>query len=231
MAIPIQFTDTSGFVPQEFYPTPAKKSLPTWYSNLKAFHPYPNTAREGTQTTKRCVPIFDSMTAGYILYTPTDVEVKIGNNGKYLYRTPHTLQIDFQQLWQVGNHALIHERYEAVPKMPNPWGIKTPPGYSCLYIPPINRDDALFEIFSAVVDTDGFHQSGWIPFLLTGKDFEGVIPAGTPMAQVIPFRRESYEMTIGNESESRLIEKQFNATKLRFVNGYRKMFWSPKSYK
>lgn len=228
--VSIQFTDSSGFIPQEFYPTPAKQSLPDWYAKLKPFEPAP-IPKENTQTSKRCVPMFDSFFTGYTLYTPVDVEISMNEHGKYRYRWAHSLPVEFLALWQLGDYGLINERYESVPKMPNPWGVKTPPGYSCLYIPPVNRDDAIFEIFSGVVDTDKFHQGGSLPFLFKEKSFEGTIPAGTPMAQVIPFRRESYEMKIGDDSERTLMEKQFNAMRLVFVNGYRKMFWSPKSYK
>ena len=84
MTVPIQFTDVSGFVAPEFYPTPAKQSFPDWYGDLKPFH---NTVapREKTQTAKRCVPVLDSFTTGYILYTPTDVEVTIDGNGRTKY--------------------------------------------------------------------------------------------------------------------------------------------------
>jgi hypothetical protein len=230
MKVSIKFTDDSGFVPPEFHPTPAKQSLPDWYARLKPFGSAP-VPKENKQTSKRCVPMLDSFTAGYILYTPVDIEVSINEDGKYNYRWAHQLAVEFLQPWQAGNHALVDEHYQAIPKMPNPWGVKTPSGYSCLYVPPVNRDDAIFEIFSGVVDTDKFHQGGSLPFLFKEKGFEGIIPAGTPMAQVIPFRRESYEMKIGDDSERTLMKKQFNAMRLVFVNGYRKMFWSPKSYK
>lgn len=226
MTVPVEFTDITGITPEQFYPTPAKHSLPNWYAELKPYHAEP---RDQNQTAKRCVPILDSFTAGYILYTPTDIEVGRDDAGKISYRWPHRVPVEFQALWQLGNHAKVTEDYDAIPKMPNPWGIKTPPGYSCLYVPPLNRDDAIFEIFAGVIDTDKYNQNGSFPFLFTDPSFTGLIPAGTPMAQVIPFRRESYEMRIGSDREH--AEKQFHKMVMVFMNGYRKMFWSPKSYK
>ena len=230
MTVHIEFTDVSGFVSKEFYPTPAKQSLPHWYSDLKPFESI-DAKKEITQTAKRCVPILDSFTTGYIIYTPTDVEVMINNEGRYVYRWAHKLAIEFQALWQVGKHSGGDDRYDAIPKMPNPWGVKTPSGYSCMYIPPMNRDDAVFEIFAGVVDTDKFHQNGSMPFLLKEKDFEGVIPAGTPMAQVVPFRRESYEMSFGDDTQRVGASRQLDSMRTVFINAYRKFMWSPKSYK
>ena len=228
MTVPIKFIDSSGKLSEDYYPRPALKEVPGWFKKLYPFRD--NVKPPGNSTGKRCVPMLDAMTAGYTLVTPVDVLVG-RDQEKITYSWPHEPAVEFQQLWQIEGHKRVTDDYGLVPKMPNPWGVITPQGYSCLYIPPINSDDNLFEIFSGVVDTDRYHQNGSLPFLLRDPKWEGLIPAGTPMAQVIPFRRESYKMIIGNDEDQKLPEKQWNKLRSVFRDGYRKMFWSPKSYK
>jgi hypothetical protein len=69
------------------------------------------------------------------------------------------------------------------------------------------------------------------PFTLNDVSWEGLIPAGTPVAQVIPIKRESWIMEFGNENDK---EKHFKDKELIdsvFMNGYKKMFWKKKEYK
>ena len=228
MTIPIKFTDTSGLIAPEYYPRPAFKEIPEWFRNLEPFRK--DIPMPGNASGKRCVPLLDAMTAGYILVTPVDILIE-RQDGKLVYRWPHEPKLEFQALWQVEGHKRVTSQYDAVPKFPNPWGVITPRGYSCLYIPPQNSDDNVFEIFSAVVDTDSYNQNGTLPFLLRDPEWEGLIPAGTPMAQVVPFKRQSYQMVIGGDSDRVNSEKQWNKLRSVFKDGYRKMFWSPKSYK
>lgn len=228
MAKHIKFIDSSGKLSSDYYPRPAFKEIPEWFRNLQPFRkdiPIP-----GNVTGKRCVPMLDAMTAGYIIPLPVDVAVS-HENGRLIYTWAHEPKMEFQALWQVEGHKRVTPEYEAVPKFPNPWGVVTPRGYSCLYVPPLNADDNVFDIFSAVVDTDTYNQNGTLPFLLRDPNWEGIIPAGTPMAQVIPFRRESYKMLIGDENDQQLPVKQWNRLRSVFRDGYRKMFWSQKSYK
>jgi len=73
----ITFTDTVG-VPEEFNPKPATASVPDWYKNIES---YMNGAKRPTgegntsATIKRCMPVFDAITGGYILYSYADVFV------------------------------------------------------------------------------------------------------------------------------------------------------------
>jgi hypothetical protein len=69
------------------------------------------------------------------------------------------------------------------------------------------------------------------PFVLNDVKWEGIIPAGTPMAQAIPFKRESWKYKIGSDKqimEQYKIEKRL---KTLFFNSYKKQFWSTKHYR
>jgi hypothetical protein len=73
MSKKIIITNTRDY---DFYPpTPASKNIPQWYKEMLE---YENNKKgvidvSGTSTIKKCLPIWDAMTAGYILYTQTDV--------------------------------------------------------------------------------------------------------------------------------------------------------------
>mgnify|MGYP001469450286 CR=1 FL=1 len=147
MTATIKFIDSSGKLAEDYYPRPALKEVPEWFKNLQPFRK--DVPPPGNATGKRCVPMLDAMTAGYILVTPVDIMVT-RDQEKIVYSWPHEPAVEFQQLWQLGGHKRITDDYSLVPKMPNPWAVITPQGYSCLYTPPMNTDDSVFEIFSGV---------------------------------------------------------------------------------
>jgi len=227
----IKFVDTTGNIDKIYYPKPAKNSMPQWFLNLEA---YKNgkvsfEANANSGTAKRCLPMMDAMGSGYILFSPTDIYVTF-ENGAHAFQWPSGNGIEFHGNYQTAGHKKS-SKFSATPKFAMDWAVWTPPGYSCLYTPPLNRDDSILEIFSAVVDTDKFHIPGSLPFLFCDPEFSGLIPAGTPIAQVIPFKREKYKMVIGDEADVKESRDQFAKLKSVFMNGYRKFFWSPKSYK
>jgi len=85
-----------------------------------------------------------------------------------------------------------------------------------------------FTILEGIVDTDQYHKPVNFPFVFKNKDFNGLIPAGTPIAQVIPFKRDSWNMEIvDNSLEIKNIESKMNSL---FLNKYKKFFWSSKEY-
>ena len=76
-------------------------------------------------------------------------------------------------------------------KFINPWRIKVPAGYSVLLTQPFNRPDLPFTCFSGLVDCDRFETTINLPFLWTGPVGQHLLPAGTPIAQIIPIRRDA----------------------------------------
>ena len=102
-------------------------------------------------------------------------------------------------------------------KFHNYWTIETPPGWSCLFIPPINRPDQRFEIASGVVDTDQYKTLIHFPFFATVGDGVYVIEKGTPIAQVIPFRRDSSALSMQSDIRSESAIEALEREKLRRV--------------
>jgi hypothetical protein len=69
-------------------------------------------------------------------------------------------------------------------------------------VPPLNRPDPVFTCASGVVDTDVYASPVHFPFFATAPDGVYTLAKGTPLVQVIPFRRESVplEATIRAET-------------------------------
>lgn len=75
------------------------------------------------------------------------------------------------------------------------WAVELPEGYSALYTHPLNRFDLPFFMTIGIIDNDKVNLPGTMPFFIA-KGFEGTIPAGTPYAQIIPFKREDWKSEI-----------------------------------
>jgi hypothetical protein len=213
-------------------PQPAIKVLPEWYKNLQHYFPdnkkIPNLNGSNNGTVKRCMPVFDVMTAGYILFTPVDVYVRTEDSHPVFTWAGYN-SIDFHPIEQTVGHP-AKKIHEATPKWINPWGIKTPKGYSTLFLPPQHRD-SVFTILSGMVDTDGYTRPVNFPFVLTDPNWEGMIPAGTPMVQVIPFKRQTYKMKLGGKKEFKDAINNQNKMNTVFFDRYKKFWWQRKEYK
>lgn len=240
MAI-ITFTDTSLSVPTEYYPKPASSSVPSWYKELESYisgEKKPSGDGNTSATIKRCMPVFDAITGGYILYTYADVFVSQKpdpmNPEKTIpwYEWPSFGPIQFHPVSQAPTHPNRNGLVDggSYPKWINPWSIKTPKGYSVLFTQPMHRHSS-FTILDGIVDTDTYTAPVNFPFVLNDWSFEGIIPAGTPVAQVIPFKRESWKLTIGGEKELKEQNKVTTHLRTSFFDSYKNKFRQNKEYK
>lgn len=227
----IIFTDTIG-IEKEYYPKPASEYLPDWYKNTQSYIGEKKEILSDaglTQTIKKCIPFFDAMTTGYIIPTYVDVYVR-NDNGEPYYSWAHYDAISFHSKKQIENHP-YGKNFSEVPKWRNPWSIKLPSGYSALFVPPFHQHNDIFKVLDGIVDCDEYSAPINFPFLLNDKSFEGLIPAGTPMVQVIPFKREKWKMEIGGSKEIEESIKIHNRINHKFFDKYKTMFWSRKEYK
>jgi hypothetical protein len=112
------------------------------------------------------------------------------------------------------------------------WAVELPEGYSALYTHPLNRFDLPFFMTIGIIDNDKVNLPGTMPFFIA-KGFEGTIPAGTPYAQIIPFKREDWESEIIVEDIKKINKKnQDNSNTYRIKDGgfYKNNIWSKRNY-
>jgi hypothetical protein len=227
--VKITFTNTSGYKELE-QPKPASFLVPDWYNNTKSYlsgSKKPTGGGGTSATIKKCMPVFDAITAGYIIKSPADVWVSIKDGQQYFEWSALNL-IGFHLIDQAPLHP--DKKPHAFSKWNNLWAIKTPRGYSCLFVQPMHRE-SVFTILPGIVDTDKYYAPVNFPFVINDPQFEGLIPAGTPIAQVIPFKRESWKMEIGTEED---VKKQMSIVQklqTKFFDSYKTMFWSRKEYR
>lgn len=224
----IKFTNRLGF--DFFPPKPASSNIPSWYKNTESYISGKKEIIDASisQTIKKCIPVFDSLTAGYIFYTQVDVYIKQTEEGPY-YSWASQDFVSFHPKSQAELYPVKTEN--AIPKFTNHYGIETPKGYSVLIVPPMHNPNNIFTILPAIVDTDQYVNPVEFIFTLDDPNFEGLIPAGTPMAQVIPFKRDVWKMKIGKEEEIQKIAKNYAKLKTRWFDSYKVQFWTRKEFK
>ena len=230
----IIFTDThnpNGVLAQ---PRPAKDYIPEWYKKAKPHNNLENKAMPSldgspTSTIKKCMPVFDMMTAGYIIETPYDIYVS-WVDGTPWFQWVEQPAVKFQVYEQFQNHPYSRGIDYAI-RIDIPWSIKTPKGWSIMVIEPQHHELGPIECASGIVDTDNFS----IPFnmflKLRDPKFEGMIPKGTPFIQVIPFKRDAWQSQLGGEKERTKYYSDLRKALTVFFDRYKIFWWVRKEYK
>ena len=241
----IQFIAQKDYVNlKEDYPKPIKYNLPDWYKKLE--HSLSNL------TIKGCMPFLDTLTSGYLLRIPQDIAFThntLNTEGKPDIKW-HSLNIDenylrsksinlgkktpdIHPIEQIKGSPLV-EKNKNLPilKIINPWIIKTPPGYSCLFVPPLNNTDDRFSIIPGIVDTDSYPNEINFPFIVNSDKYpslETTLKKGTPYVQIIPFKRDSWKMEI-KEKDTESLKKDKAFYFLKLINIYKDKFWHKKKW-
>jgi hypothetical protein len=212
--------------------------MPEWYKSLSRYiggekKPADNPT-ETNATIKSCMPVLDVMTSGYLILSAADIFIEKTDQGRYYKWSDYDL-ISLHGQRQVEGYPKLKKIMgtENVPKFTNHWIVQTPKNYSCLFVTPFHHD-LPFTILPGVVDTDTYFAPVNFPFL-PDPDFEGLIPKGTPIAQVIPFKRDNWEMSTEQIEDSKDSQKEWlkvmRGIKTQFFDAYKKTHWVTKSYK
>jgi hypothetical protein len=214
-------------------PLPAKRFIPEWYKNSETTFINPeDPQQQEVAGVKKCVPFVDAMLSGYVLTTPMDIFVsknddgslKLGWNSSDIFKDfvserPKALG---EHMPRPAGHCPNHLSFKGF------WGFRTPKGWSTLVVHPLNRHDLPFTITSGIMDSDKYSTSGNIPFFMK-EDFVGVIPAGTPFAQLIPIKRESWK-SVANDQGLVYLDSLQGETVRTPGKSYKKLFWQRKEY-
>lgn len=232
--IPIDDTVIGKFQP----PIPAYKCLPEWYNQQPAYTEEEMLVSDNgipNITVKKCMPILDDMLAGYIIKLGSDLLVTQSENDDTHAGMQWSIQnapsfISTHSTAQVS-HFPMPQGYSIHPfKFTNYWRIKTPPGYSCMFRHPFYHvSNQPFYTLSGIVDTDLHPIAVNFPFLLN-KSFSGVIEEGTPIVQIIPFKRQEWKHEVRVEPN---IEgnKEFEKTTKKWMHRYKDNFRREKRWR
>jgi len=215
-------------------PKPASEYIPEWYKKAKAYtdpsgKKAPTLDGTPSATIKRCMPLWDLMTAGYIIETPYDIYVRQTPDGPY-FQWGEMQAVAFQSMEQFQNHPYSRDINYAT-RIVHPWSIKTPKGWSILVCEPQHHEPGPLICANGIVDTDEFSLPFNMFFKLRDPKFEGMIPKGTPFIQVIPFKRESWTSKLGGEKEKKKHTSDLRKFGTVFFDRYKKFWWQRKEYK
>lgn len=222
-------------------PGPVIKTIPDWYRKADRFavNPANNEYWQDpftggkVPTWKACPAIFDIMGSGYVYKTPADIEITEENGIPKIKILDHKNK-DFIQVRPPMPQFLPPQGYyEHHFAWWSDWAVELPEGYSALYTQPFNRFELPFLTTSGIIDNDKVHLPGTMPFFIV-KGFTGLIPAGTPYAQILPFKRENWTSEIVDKiSQQEMYTKNAeNSRKYRVPNGgvYQKEVWERRTY-
>jgi hypothetical protein len=222
-------------------PKPTIQTIPDWYRKADRFAVKPDTGEYWQDpmvggkipTWKACPAIFDIMGTGYVYRTPCDIEfyeendiikVKIldDKNRDFVQVRPPMPQF----ISPMGYHEFHFAWW-------SDWAVKVPEGYSVLYTQPFNRFELPFLTTSGIIDNDQVNLPGTMPFFVV-KGFTGILPAGTPYAQMLPFKREDWHSEVDADiSHMKMsMNNQANSMKYRVPDGgvYQKQVWTRRIY-
>jgi hypothetical protein len=220
-------------------PVPISKSMPQWYKEADRFAKMPNGEywigpdKGKIPTWKACPAILDILTTGYSLVTPCDIEFFLDDAGQIdvkiedpMYKDFATRRTPMPQFRHPEGYYNYHFAW-----MPD-WAVKVPDGYSVLYVSPFNRYDLPIMTVSGIIDNDKVNLPGSFPFFVQ-QGWTGVLPAGTPYAQLLPFLREDWKSEITIPTASQMMNHNIeNSKKYRVPDGgvYQKEVWTKRLY-
>lgn len=220
-------------------PEPAYKKIPQWYrdlskhlysNDLSVLDPVNDRGGDGSNvSTKLCLPFQDAMTTGYMYCLEDDLHVELDTNGKpKISWNKEVMLLDKRPNLDLAIPNNVHPLHFGY-KMQ--WFYETPPGYSLLFTMPINRPDLPFWTPSGLVDADIWGLPAFLP-LFFNRNFEGVIPEGTPIAQMIPIKREPWNMVVDRTEETYNKHDLMSENRRSHITAhYRKFAWRKKEYR
>lgn len=218
----------------EEYPNilvPTKTKIPDWYKKIPKWEN--NTILDEnnnfSKTVKQCYPFLDTLSTGYFITLPYDLYIK-NNNGRPFLIFNEGNQHPPRWRDNIANENIVPHGFFPIEYI---WNICTsieiPKSHSALFTHPLNRYDLPFFSLSGII-SGGWptNSHGNYPFYIK-QGFEGIIPQGTPIIQIIPFTNEEWK----SEKKSGLVRAgEINRKKsLSVISGwYKNTFWIKKKY-
>ena len=202
----IDFTTFNEETLRNFKPVLAKSVMPSWWKKMKIFQ---SIRGRRIQTIRACPAMHDWTKSGWYLLANRDMEILCGSerdststkfatkdpSGKK-YESPTHPSDQFDNAFDYIEDGEFGQVKDAF-KMRNPWNIQTPKGYSTYYMDPFLFQNKYFACWQGIIDTDEFNvnqdNSQIIFYPKVNHSF--TIPKGTPLCQIIPFKREEWVAT------------------------------------
>ncbi len=213
-------------------PVPVTKIIPKWYKDipLNFDHDDGDVQQKDVPTMKKCVPVLDYLTSGYVILNSYDTDIRFQEDRDGILRAHNVCPASeyvaghpFQQAPVVMDEAKSHYF-----KLSNSWKVITPPGYSCHFYQPFFTLNKNYKMLPAIVDTDKHDDA--VNFVGVGLKKQFTIKPGEPLMVVYPFKRDDWQMDISFDDYT-------NANKFRYWTKnlwhgtYSRLFHSKKKFR
>jgi hypothetical protein len=220
-------------------PYPANRDIPEWF---KAMPTEAGAQGMTIGTVKNCPPFIEAITCGYIIPLVADISLSLDPAGVFHGQGPTCYgQSAFADIVQFHRAPQVKGApFENCPvvKIINPWLIRTPPGCSALFLPPLNRFQMPLVPLAGLVETDIFYREVNFPAVLTIPPGTTLtVLKGTPLVQVIPIRRDEYQSKVVpldaetyKTSRPGTLPENHNLIP-ESQNFYRNNYWRKKNYR
>ena len=217
-------------------PKPASEYKPEWLKRLNGIDGPPRYGDNVivNRTAQMCKPFVDTFETGYIQESWCDIHVAIGPDGMLHYNQSATPQMmSHRGNPESGKQLQLPKHFYSTEFVwHQPYVAELPKGYSMIITHPLNHWNLPFVTMTGIIENDTFvyeSASNNLPFNIYNW-FTGIIPAGTPLFQFIPIKRDKWERSIEEYNQERQA-KSIHQIRRKFANQYRSLHWKRKEYK
>lgn len=241
--VKVEFWTESNEIASLTPPYPAKNVAHDWLKSMPSYIsggvPTSRTdiclADKINRTIKTCPGINDMLELGYIVPLWTDIIVSydcfVGAIDIKCSDEKTTFHFHRYQQFEKCPVNKTVSPYKMVLNIHSPWMIRLPKGYSSYMCHPFwSETDEFFSLMPGIVDNDSFYTLNLIlRWNKLGKG-ETLLKAGTPIAQIFPFRREVFEMNVTDGKENRPDTLSQHQAFGGFFRKYRPIMWKKKNF-
>ena len=183
---------------------------PTWFSRM---------GKQGGSL-RRCAGTVDMLSAGITIPSWTNFDFKFdekdgvwhsrgasfGGSSNRDTRVGVVDSFDYAATGECPVTSVRKIENSYYPKLVNPWKIETAPGWSTLILPTYWEPSEHYTVLPAIVHTDFYHTANVVLNLISNKPF--TIKYGTPLVQLVPFKRSAdyEEIIFEDESNHKYVE-------------------------
>jgi hypothetical protein len=216
-------------------PYPANKDVPDWYKAM----PVEVEAEGVTEgSVKNCPPFLEALTCGYIVPLADDMAITLDKDGRLYGQSPSfrddTIVPRSSHMFQA--HKPVQVKGSPMENFPilkifNPWLIRTSPGYSTLFMAPLNRFQMSLYPLAGLVETDAFYREVSFTSVLTiARGTTVKFPRGMPFVQAIPIKRDEFQSGVVPLDAIEYKDVVHNSLASN-KDYYKHLFWKRKSYR
>jgi len=178
-------------------PKPSGRFIPDWFKDMPRNMGMPDKHGLPAMTMRGCLPLTDAMSLGWTIPLPFDVWTSLDPEfGQLRFHWDETCPITPIERHHPGQVANDRPPFQGLQpfKFINPWRLKMPNGWSAMFVHPLNQFQLPFVTFAGAVDCDALEVPVNVPFFWIGAA-DVKLPAGTPIAQVVPYFRADLPKT------------------------------------